>query len=97
VLAGVHGRERENGQGEKRKEGEGRWHHLTALGGLLGGMGAKQEVADDLQGQATQLLGKKTKGSFANSPLGFGFFFLEQNKHHPFVLFGDSNYSKVFK
>jgi hypothetical protein len=24
ALAGVHGRERENGQGEKRKEGEGR-------------------------------------------------------------------------
>jgi hypothetical protein len=70
----MHGRERENGQGEKRKEG-GSWHRLTAPGGLLGGMGGKQEVAGDLQGKATQLLGKKTKGSFANSPLGFGFFF----------------------
>jgi hypothetical protein len=69
-----HAREREGEHpGRERRESRASWRSLTAPGGLLGGMGGKQEVAGDGQRASMQLLGKKTRG-ICKKPLALGCF-----------------------
>jgi hypothetical protein len=100
ALAGVHRRERENSQGEKRKEGEGRGAHgivLRLQGVFSVAWAASRRWPTTSRGKPHSCFGRRPRGVLQIAPWALGFFFLEQNKQHPFVLFGDSNYSKVFK
>jgi hypothetical protein len=78
LLAGYweeeHGEEEARERERKRKEG-GLVASLGSPGGHLGGQSGEQEVArPSARGKPRSSLRLKTKGSFANSPLGFGFF-----------------------